>query len=150
MRRTSKRKRFALCLDVLEERALLNGDPLGMWPLRDPSPETSVIARFAQGGPTEADRAILNSLGAYVAQSWQDGPSLIALGQGVDRDAALAKLNAAPDIVYAQLNNKLQAPDGRLALCALSPMVDEIMDIMRLRKQFNIYPTEREALESFS
>lgn len=47
-------------------------------------------------------------------------------------------------------DNKLQPPEGRLALCALSPMVAEIMDIMRLRKKFNIYDTEREALESFS
>lgn len=47
-------------------------------------------------------------------------------------------------------DNKLQPPDGRLALCALSPMVDEIMDIMRLRRKFNIYPTEREALDSFA
>jgi anti-anti-sigma factor len=48
------------------------------------------------------------------------------------------------------LNDKLQGPDGRLALCSLSPMVAEIIDIMKLRKRFNIYPSEREALESFS
>lgn len=47
-------------------------------------------------------------------------------------------------------DNKLQPPDGRLALCALSPMVGEIMDIMRLRRKFNIYATEREALDSFA
>ncbi len=48
------------------------------------------------------------------------------------------------------LNDKLQGPAGRLALCSLSPMVAEIIDIMRLRKRFNIYDSEREALESFS
>jgi anti-anti-sigma factor len=47
-------------------------------------------------------------------------------------------------------DNKLQPPDCRLALCALSPMVGEIMDIMRLRRKFNIYTTERAALESFA
>jgi anti-anti-sigma factor len=48
------------------------------------------------------------------------------------------------------LNDKLQDPAGRLALCSLSPMVAEIIDIMRLRKRFNIYDSEREALESFA
>jgi anti-sigma B factor antagonist len=48
------------------------------------------------------------------------------------------------------LNDKLQGPAGRLALCNLSPMVAEIIDIMRLRKKFNIYDSEREALESFA
>jgi anti-anti-sigma factor len=48
------------------------------------------------------------------------------------------------------LNDRLQPPGGRLALCALTPVINEIMDIMRLRKRFNIYATEREALESFA
>ena len=48
------------------------------------------------------------------------------------------------------LNDKLQGPKGRLALCCLTPMVTEIIDIMRLRKRFNIYDSEREAIESFA
>lgn len=48
-----------------------------------------------------------------------------------------------------RLNDRLQPPDGRLVLCALTPIVDEIMDIMQLRKRFHIYPTEQAALESF-
>jgi anti-anti-sigma factor len=48
------------------------------------------------------------------------------------------------------INDKLQAPAGRLALCSLSPSVAEILDIMRLRKRFNVYDNEREALESFA
>jgi len=47
-------------------------------------------------------------------------------------------------------NDKLQPPNGRLALCSLSPSVTEIMDLMRLRKRFNIYKDEAEALQSFS
>lgn len=46
-------------------------------------------------------------------------------------------------------NDKLKAPSGRLALCALPPMVEEIVDILNLHKKFQIYPTERAALESF-
>ena len=48
------------------------------------------------------------------------------------------------------LNGKLPGLGGRLALCDLPPMVEEIIDIMNLRKRFAIYASEREALESFS
>jgi anti-anti-sigma factor len=47
------------------------------------------------------------------------------------------------------LNNKLQPPAGKLALCHLTPIIDEIVDIMRLRKHFNIHRTEQEAIQSF-
>lgn len=48
-----------------------------------------------------------------------------------------------------RLNDRLQAPDGRLVLACLTPIVNEIMDIMQLRKRFAIYATEQAALESF-
>ncbi|MBY0232118.1 MAG: STAS domain-containing protein [Gemmataceae bacterium] len=48
------------------------------------------------------------------------------------------------------LNAKLAPPAGRLALCCLTPIIDEIIDIMSLRKRFYIHKTEREAIESFS
>jgi anti-anti-sigma factor len=47
------------------------------------------------------------------------------------------------------LERNIQAANGRLALCELPPIVDEIVNIMNLRKKFNIYKTERDALESF-
>ena len=47
------------------------------------------------------------------------------------------------------LNKRLQPPAGRLALCCLTDVVEEIFDIMRLRRQFNIYRNEQDALESF-
>jgi anti-sigma B factor antagonist len=47
------------------------------------------------------------------------------------------------------LNNKLRPPEGRLALCSLTENVNEIVDIMKLRRQFHIYETEQEALQSF-
>jgi anti-sigma B factor antagonist len=47
------------------------------------------------------------------------------------------------------LNNKLRPPAGRLALCSLTANVNEIIDIMKLRRQFNIYESEQEALQSF-
>lgn len=46
------------------------------------------------------------------------------------------------------LNARLTPPAGRLALCCLTPVVNEIIDIMSLRKRFAIYPTERAAMEA--
>lgn len=48
------------------------------------------------------------------------------------------------------LNDKVAAAGGRLALCDLAPMVAEIIDLMKLRRRFSIYPTERQALDSFA
>ena len=47
------------------------------------------------------------------------------------------------------LNRKVEAAGGRLALCSLTPVVTEIIDIMQLRRLLQIYGTEQEALQSF-
>ena len=47
------------------------------------------------------------------------------------------------------LNSELRAPEGRLALCNLTPTVKEIVDTMGLRRHLHVYDTEQEALESF-
>jgi anti-anti-sigma factor len=47
------------------------------------------------------------------------------------------------------LKRKVETAHGRLALCSLTPVVTEIMDIMQLRRMFHIYATEQEALQSF-
>jgi anti-anti-sigma factor len=47
------------------------------------------------------------------------------------------------------LDRKLRGLGGRLALCALTPVVSDIIDIMKLRRQLNIYDTEQDALQSF-
>jgi anti-anti-sigma regulatory factor len=46
------------------------------------------------------------------------------------------------------LNRRLGPPD-RLALCCVGKPIIEILDIMSLRRQFHIYGTEQEALDSF-
>jgi anti-anti-sigma factor len=47
------------------------------------------------------------------------------------------------------LHSRVEKQKGRLVLCALTPIVNEIVDIMNLRRRFAIYKTERDALESF-
>jgi anti-sigma B factor antagonist len=48
------------------------------------------------------------------------------------------------------LSKRVDAARGRLALCCLTPALAEIMDIMKLRQRFAIYPTEQDALQSFT
>jgi anti-anti-sigma factor len=55
--------------------------------------------------------------------------------------AALGKL--------VMLSRKVQIDDGRLALCCLSPLVEEVLMTARLNDLFSIYPTEQDALQSF-
>ncbi len=47
------------------------------------------------------------------------------------------------------LSRKLQAVQGRLALCQLAPLVHESLEHTRLTPMFHIYGTEEEALQSF-
>jgi anti-sigma B factor antagonist len=48
------------------------------------------------------------------------------------------------------LGRKVEATRGRLALCCLTPALIEVMDVMQLRRMFAIYPTEQDALQSFT
>ena len=47
------------------------------------------------------------------------------------------------------LNRKVQAADGRLALCHLNVPAQETFETMHLTDFFNIYDTEEGALDSF-
>jgi anti-sigma B factor antagonist len=48
------------------------------------------------------------------------------------------------------LNRKVQAGNGRLALCQVSPAVESSLESTHLKPLFNIYATEQEAVQSFS
>ena len=47
------------------------------------------------------------------------------------------------------LNRKVQAADGKLALCHLTRTTRETFETMHLTDLFNIYDAEQEALDSF-
>jgi anti-sigma B factor antagonist len=102
-----------------------------------------VVIRFTT--PYLRDDRIIRVVFEQIDQLLAAGRSKIAMNLGgleAFASYAIGKL-----IV---LNDKLQPPGARLALYNLSPMVNEIVDIMKLRKRFNIYPTEQAALESFA
>ena len=48
------------------------------------------------------------------------------------------------------LNRKVEAAKGRLALCHLTPHVEEILETTHLKTLFNIYATEQDAMQDFS
>jgi anti-anti-sigma factor len=48
------------------------------------------------------------------------------------------------------LNRQVQAANGRLSLCHLSPAVQMALDTTRLSSLFSIYATEQEAVQSYS
>ncbi len=61
----------------------------------------------------------------------------------------LAAVEYLPSMALGKLvmlNRKVQAGNGRLALCQLSPPVAEILETTHLNELFTIYATEQEAL----
>lgn len=110
------RRRVALGRpELLEVRALLStANPYGMWPLRNPSPETSLLVRFDdRSTPSDVSDALVG-LGGYVESSHAGGPSRVALGPRADRDEALRALRADPHVLYAE-------PDAILEAAATTP-----------------------------
>src|SRR5205814_785757 len=101
MTRTARRQRFVLRPESLEPRTLLSAADLGMWPLRNPAPENSVLVQFRDDAPIQATQAALNDLGAYEARSFPDGPAVLVLGQGIDPQGAAARLRVNPWVVTA-------------------------------------------------
>lgn len=47
------------------------------------------------------------------------------------------------------LNKKIQSVKGRLALCCIDPEIKEVFEITGLKKVFNMYDDEQEAMQSF-
>jgi anti-sigma B factor antagonist len=74
----------------------------------------------------------------------------------VGRNHLVLNLGAAeylPSLALGKLvllNRKVQAGNGRLALCQLAPAVESSLDSTDLKPLFNVYATEQEAVQSFS
>ena len=64
----------------------------------------------------------------------------------------LALVDYLPSIALGKLvmlNRRVEVANGRLALCQLSPTVQELLETTHLNDLFNIYATEAEAVQSF-
>ena len=75
---------------------------------------------------------------------------------GLGRNRLVMNLGVAeylPSVALGKivmLNRKVQVGRGRLALCQLSPLVQEVFESTHLDELFNIYGTEQEAVQSFA
>jgi anti-anti-sigma factor len=101
-----------------------------------------LIVRF--NTPYLRDDRLIRQLFEQIEQMVEAGQNKVILNfTGLEAFAsyAIGKMIA--------LNAKLVAP-GKLALCGLTPIVNEIIDIMALRKRFAIYDTERAALDALT
>lgn len=101
---SDRRARFAPRMESLEDRSLMSVGAEGMWPLANPTSGNSVLVRFAENARPEEIRATLNSMSAFVNDSYSSGTSLVVLGQGIQVDAAVSRLLASPAVVYAEAN----------------------------------------------
>jgi subtilisin family serine protease len=93
--------------EPLEPRALLSAD-YGQWPLRGADPASTLLVKFADDPTAPAIRAALASVSGYIGKTYEDGTSLVDLGQGVDGASALAKLEAVPGVVFAEPNAEIR------------------------------------------
>ena len=95
-----RRLTIASRLEPLEERILLSVGG-GVWPLNVDNPATTLLVRFVDDASPTTQR-LINEYQAVVVHSYPNGPEQIALGQGIDPNAALISLQANSDVVYAQ------------------------------------------------
>jgi anti-anti-sigma factor len=87
----------------------------------------------------DAVRAVFDPINAWVGEV---GRIRLVLNLAAVEDVGhlfLAKL--------VTLRRKVQAGDGRLALCQLQPAAQEVLEITRLTPLFNVYATEQEAVQ---
>jgi anti-sigma B factor antagonist len=80
---------------------------------------------------------------------------IYSLVDDIGRNRLVLNLEAADNLPsmalgkLVMLNRKVQAANGRLALCNLTPMVHNTLATTHLLPLFNTYPTEQEALPTF-
>ena len=81
---------------------------------------------------------------------------IYTLVDGVGRKKLVLNLAAVPYLPsmalgkLVMLNRKVQVGGGRLALCQLTPVAEEILDGTALKSLFNTYAAEDEAVKSFA
>lgn len=107
MTRTARRARHAPGVEVLEGRTLLSVADGGVnAPVVDPA--TSLLVRFNDGGLTRRDAALIRAVNGRVIRSYPDGPTLVAIQPGTNRDLALRRLQASPAVRYAEANGVIR------------------------------------------
>jgi subtilisin family serine protease len=100
MRSPARRSTATFTLEALEPRTLLSVNPA-----------TSILVRPTPGASAATTQALYSALGAHVVESFPDGPTVLTLNSGVDRDAVLGRLRSSSLFQYAEPDGTLQVTD---------------------------------------
>lgn len=108
-------------------------------------------------------RLEIEELGNVTVARWDDQPHWPPEGDRLFKVAEdsgprkvlvnFANVDVVASMVLAKLltlNKKLQRTGGSLALCGVSPRVQEVFDITRVSELFEFHPSEQEALQALA
>ncbi len=107
MRRVSARRRGMLRFETLESREMMTAD-LGLAPLGSDA-ASDILVRFRSGATPAAIQATLDRFSGSIVRTFEDGPSVVSLGSGVSRTAALTQLDLSPIVLYAEANASIRS-----------------------------------------
>ena len=113
MVRKARRATAAPRLEPLEARSLLSADAgsvVGPWAIPSTlNASTTLLVRFQSAVNPARVAADLAAVGGRVAGTFPDGPDEIALAPWADAPAALTRLEASADVVYAEADATFHA-----------------------------------------
>jgi anti-anti-sigma factor len=130
---------FARPLSPEENEGLLPDPSQG---LKTEQVGDAIIAKFPAYSrlDDEVIQAVDEQLAALAAQ-WGDRPFILDFGR-------IGGLNSSMLGHLVTFNQRVTRAGGRLALCAVTPEVGDLLDKINLTTLFRIYPTEQDALRA--
>lgn len=113
MRRVSARRRSALRVETLESRELMTVGDLGLAPFGSDA-TSNILVRFKANATPAAIGTTLSRFSGSIVKTFQDGPSVVSLGSGVSRAAAVSQLDLSPIVEYAEMNRSIASAAARV------------------------------------
>jgi anti-anti-sigma regulatory factor len=117
-------------------------------------PPSRHLLEFEEVGPVTVARLTVRSI-----RTEEDITTLFEQLRGLTEDQGRLRLlldfgpvQAIASYAIAKLidlDAHLRKQGGRLAMCNLTPLFAEVLEVMQLDRHFNLYPSELEALQSF-
>jgi subtilisin family serine protease len=107
------RVKLAVLVEQLEPRHLLSlaEATFAAAGTAAPDPADTILVRYAQTVPDAASTSILRNAGGRDYESFPQGPTVITLPPGTDRNAVLTQLHADPNVVYAEADSTVHVQD---------------------------------------
>jgi anti-sigma B factor antagonist len=115
----------------------------GHWLEREDIGDVTVVrVKVPRLGDDDTTKDIFHQIYTLISEVGRRNVVLNLAGPDYLASLALGKL--------VMVNRKAEAAHGRLALCHLSAMAAEALEVTHLAELFSIYATELEAVKSFS